>query len=401
MLMKKNTYLSALALIILLMCSGCATIRHPVPKDLIAKAEVNNMAEIRMLIGMPNTVLQKNIIESIKEEASGDYPAGIDGVKVYPILAISGGSANGAYGAGLLKGWSAEGTRPVFKVVTGVSTGAITAPFAFLGKEYDDKLEELYTTMSTKDVMRPKGPLQILFGDSLATNAPLRAKIRKVIDSAMLKRIAEEHAKGRRLFVGTTYLDAQRFVVWDMGAIATRGDEKLFEDVILASAAIPIMFPPMFIHVKADGVSYEEMHVDGGTITQMFTLYKVLDSAGGIAKEIGVDASKIKSKCYLLRNGYVTPGYKVVKDNLAAIGDSAFDTMINSQGIGDTYRLYAYMKNKGNDYNLAFIPSDFRPKYKEQFDPQAMKELYARGYKDAVGGYKWQKTPPGLDEQSF
>ena len=186
-----------------------------------------------------------------------------------------------------------------------------------------------------------------------------------------------------------------------MGAIATRGDEKLFEDVILASAAIPIMFPPMFIHVKADGVSYEEMHVDGGTITQMFTLYKVLDSAGGIAKEIGVDASKIKSKCYLLRNGYVTPGYKVVKDNLAAIGDSAFDTMINSQGIGDTYRLYAYMKNKGNDYNLAFIPSDFRPKYKEQFDPQAMKELYARGYKDAVGGYKWQKTPPGLDEQSF
>ena len=385
----------------LLTCSGCATIRHPVPKDLISKTMVNNMAEIRTIIGMPNPALQKSLIDSIKEENPEDFPSGLDGTKTYPMLVISGGSANGAYGAGLLKGWSDQGTRPVFKVVTGVSTGAITAPFAFLGSGYDGELEKLFTSMSTKDVMSPKGPLQILFGDSLASNKPLAREIDKAVDQNLLKRIAEAHDRGRRLFVGTTYLDAQRFIVWDMGAIAKRGDLELFKKVILASASIPIMFPPAFIHVEANGISYDEMHVDGGAITQMFTLYKVLDSAGSIAKELNVDPSKIKSKCYLIRNGYVTPGYGVVKDNVTAIATSAFDTMINNQGIGDTYRIYAQMQKRGNDYNLAFIPPDFRPVKKEEFDEHAMKELYARGYKDAVGGYKWHKTPPGLDEQSF
>jgi hypothetical protein len=396
-----NIRFSALVMIVLLACSGCATPRHPVPKDLIAKATVNNMADVRSLMGIPNPALQESIIKSIKEEPSGEFKAEFDGTRIYPVLAISGGAANGAYGAGLLKGWSDSGTRPVFKVVTGVSTGAICAPFAFLGSDYDAEMEKLYTSMSTKDVMSPKGPLQILFGDSLASNKPLAREIAKAVTPELLKKIAAEHERGRRLFVGTTYLDAQRFAVWDMGAIAKRDDIALFRKVILASAAIPIMFPPVFIHVKADGVSYDEMHVDGGTITQMFTLYKVLDSAAGIAKELGLDPAKIKSRVYLIRNGYVTPGYKPVKDDIAAIADRAFDTMINNQGVGDTYRIYAFMKKMGNDYNLAFIPPDFRPEKKEEFDIHAMKEIYAKGYKDAVGGYNWHKVPPGMEEQKF
>jgi hypothetical protein len=255
--------------------------------------------------------------------------------------------------------------------------------------------------MSTSDVMTGKGPLRILFGNSMASNAPLAREIDKVVTPDMLKKIAAEHDRGRRLFVGTTYLDAQRFVVWDMGAIAKRGDLKLFKQVILASAAIPVIFPPVFIHVESGGVAYDEMHVDGGTITQMFTLYKVLDSARGMAIEAGLDPSKIKSKVYLLRNGYVTPGYKPVKDSIAMIADRAFDTMINNQGIGDTYRIYAFMKKMGNDYNLAFIPPDLRPQKKEEFDVRLMKELYARGYKDAVNGYQWHKEPPGLEEQRY
>lgn len=398
---KKNILFSAWAMVILFTIPGCATLRHPVPKDLISKATVGNMAEIRSIIGIPNPVLQADLIKSINEESAGEFPVGIDGTRVYPVLVISGGSANGAYGAGLLKGWSDEGSRPVFKVVTGVSTGAITAPFAFLGKEYDKELENLYTSMSTKDVMSPKGPFRIIFGDSLASNRPLARQIEKFVDDKLLEKIADAHRRGRRLFVGTTFLDAQRFVVWDMGAIACRGDTKLFKQVILASAAIPIMFPPVYIHVEADGKSYDEMHVDGGTITQMFTLHKVLDNAENIAKELKLDPTKVKSKCYLIRNGYVTPGYKVVKDNLSSIADRAFDTMINNQGIGDTYRIYAFMKKRGNDYNLAFIPPDFRPAKKEEFDPREMKELFDRGYQDAIHGYKWHKTPPGMDEQSF
>ena len=399
--LKKHLLFSITVILALTLCSGCATIRHPVPKDLVAKATVDDMADVRMIGGMPNPLLQESIIKSVDEESPGEFPKELDGTKVYPVLALSGGSANGAYGAWLLKGWSEEGTRPVFKVVTGVSTGAITAPFAFLGKEYDGELEKLYTTMSTRDVMTGKGPLRILFGDSLMSNSPLKRQIDQAVTEKVLKRIAIEHDKGRRLFVGTTYLDTQRFVIWDMGAIAKKGNLKLFKQVILASDAVPIMFPPVLIHVETGGVSYDEMNVDGGTITQMFTLYKVLESAEGIAKKLNVDTSKIKSKVYLIRNGYVTPGYGVVKDSLPSIAERAFDTMINNQGIGDTYRIYVFMEKRGNDYNLAFIPPEFRPEKKEEFDIHAMRELYSRGYKDAVGGYKWHKVPPGMEKQTY
>jgi hypothetical protein len=189
-----------------------------------------------------------------------------------------------------------------------------------------------------------------------------------------------------------------------MGAIAAKGDFMLFRKVILASASIPIIFPPVYIHVEANGKKYDEMHVDGGTITQMFTIYKILENAEEDAKKLGIDLksahidpSKIKGNCYIIRNGYVEPGYKVVKDALASIAERSFDTMINFQGIGDAYRIYAFMKQRGNDYNLAYIPGDFRPVYKEDFDPQAMRELFDKGYQDAVKGYNWHKAPPGLD----
>ncbi|MCX5679833.1 MAG: patatin-like phospholipase family protein [Candidatus Omnitrophica bacterium] len=402
--MRKYLCLPFFLSILIFTSSGCATLRHPVPQDLIGKVRVSGMPEIRAVLGVPNPELQKNLIEAITGDKPGDYSVDGKEDRVYPMLSISGGSANGAYGAGLLKGWSDTGTRPKFKVVTGVSTGAITAPFAFLGKEYDDVMMKLYTTMSTKDVMRPKGPLQALFGDSFASNKPLAREISRYITDDMLGKIADEHRSGRRLFVGTALLDSQRFVAWDMGAIAVRGDKALFRKIILASASIPMIFPPVYIHVEADGKVYDEMHVDGGTITQVFTIYKILENAeeGARAmnidmKKLGIDPAKIKGKYYIIRNGYVNPGYKVAKDTIASIAERSFDTMINYQGIGDTYRIYAFMQQRGNDYNLAFIPGDFRPVSKEDFDPQAMKALFDRGYQDAVKGYDWHKTPPGLE----
>jgi len=392
------------ALIVVLMAasmgSGCATTRRPVPMDLVGKAQVDSMPEIRFMKGMVDSELQKNALRSFLEESKGDYPVDTDGKTVYPMLCISGGSANGAYGAGLLKGWSDEGSRPKFKAVTGVSTGAITAPMAFLGKDYDAMAEELYTTMSTKDVLSMKGPVRMLLGDSMASNKPLEKQLKKYITPDVLEKIAAEHKKGRRLYVGTAYIDAQEFVIWDMGAIAARGDTELFRKVILASAAIPMMFPPVILNVNGDGKKYDEMHVDGGTITQLFTLYKVLEGQQGAAKEMGIDASKIKGKAYIIRNGYVDPGYKPVKDDLPSIAGQMFDTMINTQGIGDTYREYVYMQKRGNDYNLAFIPGDFRPAKKQEFDPVQMRALFNRGYQDAIQGYKWHKAPPGLEEDA-
>lgn len=388
----------AIFLAVTAFCSGCATPRHQLPKDLMMKATVSDMAEVRTFVGSEDSPLQRSLVDAIVNEKSAEYPVGTDGTKEYPILAISGGSANGAYGAGLLKGWSQEGSRPKFKIVTGVSTGGITAPFAFLGKEYDAVIEELYTTMSTKDVMQLKRPLQGLLGNSLGSNKPLEKKIRSMVTDDILQKIAAEHKTGRRLYVGTTDLDAAQFVVWDMGAIAVRGDKKLFGEVLLASAAIPVIFPPVLITVQADGCRYDEMHVDGGTVTQAFTVYRLLDPFVEKAKARGIALPKMRAKCYIIRNGYIKGSYDTVKDSLPAIASRSSDTMINAQGVGDTYRIYTEMKQRGNDYNLAFIPSDFRPPKKEEFDPAQMKQLFDKGYEDAVGGYKWHKVPPGMEE---
>jgi len=394
---KKNMVFLTGIVLVSFMCSGCATMRHPVPKDLVTKAQIDDMSEIRVVSGVLDSPLQESLVASVKDERAGEFPVGPDGVKIYPVLAVSGGAANGAYGAGLLKGWSAEGSRPVFKVVTGVSTGAIIAPFAFLGKDYDAELEKYYTTMSTKDVMSPKGPFAVLFGDSLASSRPLAKMIERVADEELLAKIAEEHKHGRRLLVGTVNLDAQKFVVWDMGAIAVRGDAELFRKVILASASIPVTFPPVYFKVNADGKEYDEMHVDGGTVTQVFSTYKLLEHMGKVAKSDGIDPSKVRSKLYIIRNGYMSANYMKVKDELAPIAGRAIDTIVDAQAVGDVYRMYVYMKHRENDYNLAFIPPDFAPEGKEMFDPIEMRRLFDRGYNDAVKGYPWHKTPPGVE----
>jgi len=370
-----------------------------VPENLADAVMDTNMADVRTYMGAKDSELQRKLISSIGEEDPADYTVNADGTKQYSILSISGGSANGAYGAGFLKGWSAEGSRPKFKIVTGVSTGAITAPFAFLGKDYDGVLEKLYTTMSTKDVMHVKGPVRALFGNSLASNAPLRKQISLYVTDDILEKIAAEYKKGRRLYVGTTDLDSQRFVVWDMGAIAAKGDRELFSKVILASAAIPVIFPPVLFKVEADGKVYDEMHADGGTLAQAFTVYQLLDPYFEKAKEENIEIPKMKGKYYLIRNGYISGYYNKVDNNISSIASRASDAMVNSQGVGDTYRIYAEMMKRGNDYNLAYLPSDFHPAKDQEFDPEQMKQLFDRGYSDAVNGYKWHKTPPGLDKE--
>ena len=400
--MKKRIELSVFLAMLLFLSSGCATVRHAVPHDLVTKAQIEGMSDIRSFAGEENSVIEKSLIESVKEEKPDDYPVDKDGVKTYPILALSGGAANGAYGAGFLKGWSENGSRPKFKVVTGVSTGALIAVLAFLGPEYDEALEKLYTTMSTKDVMTGKGPIRILLGDSLASDRPFVRQITLLMTDDLVKRIADEHKKGRRLFVGTAYLDAQKFVVWDMGAIASYGtpeSKKLFRKVLLASASIPVTFPPVIFKVNANGNVYDEMHVDGGTITQVFALYGLTSGLSGAARAAGlinIDMSKYKSKTYIIRNGWMSSRYQPTKDDLLSISSRAFDTLIDAQAGGDTYRLYTFAKEKGADFNLAYIPNDLIPQNKELFDTKEMKRIFARGYKDAKEGYQWCKEPPGL-----
>ncbi len=393
---KKFFFFQILFVFSLFLSAGCAVTRNPVPRAKIARAQIPGMPEIRTLPCLSGTDLQANLAASFIQEREEDFPTLENGKKEYKSLIISGGGANGAYGAGLLNGWLDKGTRPLFKVITGVSTGAIMAPLVFLGEDYKKALKEYYTTTSTKDVMASRGLFGFLFGDSLASSRPLRKQIAFIFDNQVLEKIARQHQRGRRLFIGTVNLDADKLVVWDMGAIAVRGDKNLFHKIVLASASIPGIFPPISFDVEVNGVEHDELHIDGGTLGQMFSLYSITAYMKEALQNKGIDTSKIKTKTYIIRNGYMTSRYMEVDRKFIPITERALDIVLDAQGLGEAYKIYTYSKQIDTDYNLAFIPGDFESFSREPFDPNEMKRLYERGYQDGAEGYDWHKVPPGF-----
>ncbi len=309
-------------------------------------------------------------------------------------LAISGGGENGAFGAGLLVGWTAHGTRPEFKAVTGISTGALTAPFAFLGPAYDRQLEEVYTTLSARDVLQPRGYLAVLFQDALADNSPLRRTVARYVTAEMLDAIAAEHAKGRVLLIGTTNLDARRPVIWNIGEIAASRHPRALElvhDILVASAAIPGAFPPVMIDVEANGAAYEEMHVDGGASAQVFVYPPGLE-VGALSRARRITRQR---KLYVIRNARLDPDWAEVERSTFSIMSRAVSSLIQTQGLGDLYQIYLTTQRDGIDFNLAYIPKTFTTQLPQPFDTAYMRELFQVGYDLAVTGYPWAKGPPG------
>ncbi len=394
--------------VVILFVSGCATARarHALPMDLLEKAQLSGMRDIRAFDGKPSQFITTDFLKLLDREQKEDKQESLwaaHSSHAYDVLAISGGAANGAYGVGLLNGWTRQGSRPVFEIVTGVSTGAIIAPFAFIGSKYDEKLKEFYTKYSTREIMRRKGLLQIFFSNSYMSNLPLEHLIEHNFDPPLLREVAREYNKGRRLYVGTTDLDAQEFVIWDMGKIASIGGAKalaLFRKIILASVTMPIVFPPVYFEVEANHRMYDEMHVDGGATKQVFLLYDVLRGIDKAVKQKGIDISKMKYRIYVIRNGYVDPVWKQVSDNIFSIAERTFDTSTNAQGIGDLYQLYTFTELGRGDFNLAYIPSSHVPQRRELFDLNEMRDLFDLGFNEALKGYDWKKVPPGLDESA-
>lgn len=318
---------------------------------------------------------------------------------VISFLAVSGGGSDGAFGAGLLVGWTARGDRPEFEIVTGISTGALTAPFAFLGPRYDPALRSVYTTYSTSQLVTKQPVRGLLGGSALSSNAPLARVIASYVTEDFMREVAHEHSRGRRLLIGTTNLDAQRPVIWDMGKIASSGDPEalaLFRNVLLASAAIPGVFPPVYIKVQVNGQVREEMHVDGGTTNQVFLLPTQIRTGTADAK-LGINPIR---RLYVIRNGRVAPEFKVVKSSTLAIAGRSISTLIKTQGIGDLYQLYEFARNNGVAYNLAYIPGDFPDTSTEAFDPAYMSKLFDLGVELGRSGGAWKKTPPRLGNPS-
>jgi len=377
-------------------CASAPTRLEAVPSALTAKAEIPGMPGVRYVGFGDMTELTRVGLEGLRREQDYLAKQGHKGPlppAVY--VAISGGGDNGAYTAGLMNGWTAAGTRPEFKLVTGISTGALIAPFAFLGPKYDATLKEVYTTITPKDVLEPRSLLSGFLSDAMADNAPLWILTRKTVTADLLKEIAAEYAKGRFLLIATADLDARRPIIWDMGKIASYGTPKaldLFVSVMIASASIPGGFPPTMIEVEADGKRYQEMHVDGGTMAQVFAYPAAIRINEAVAA-VGVTRER---KLYVIRNARLDPDWAHVERKTMSIAGRAVASLIHTQGIGDLYRMYATTQRDGVDFNLTFIPPTFNVPHKEEFDNEYMRKLYDVGYDFGVKGLPWMKVPPGF-----
>jgi hypothetical protein len=389
-----------ISLIITGVMVGCGKIRTPLPPDLFHDSKVQGMTGVRTYAFEHNSEFAADLIASVKQEIQNSPTGQDDASGHFNILALSGGGSNGAFGAGILNGWSATGIRPIFKIVTGISTGALIAPFAFLGEDYDHVLKQVYTSVETKDIMKLNSYLISEQGlDSLADSSPLRKLIKKYVTEKVIRSVALAHQKGRRLYIGTTDLDVGRLVIWNMGAIASYDNpeaDNLFRKILLASASIPILLPPVYIPVEAGGEIYEEMHVDGGVSTQVF-LYGDILNLDDVARSVGL-SSVGPGRIYIIQNLKSLPQYVPVKSNLVAISKRTVTNLLANQGNGDLYRIYSIAQREGIEFKLVFIPNTYESHDPLNFDPVSMEKLFDLGYRMASSGDPWQNHPPGYEE---
>jgi Patatin-like phospholipase len=310
------------------------------------------------------------------------------------VLALSGGGANGAFGAGLLTGWTARGSRPQFTIVTGASAGGLIAPFAFLGPAYDETLRSVFASGEMADLLQSEG-LAGLLGTGLFKTAPLRELIARYVDATMLAAIAQEYRAGRRLYIVTTNLDTQRTAIWDMGQIAASGEPgalDLFRDVLTASASIPGVFSPVLIDVEAKGRRFAEMHVDGGVTTNVLIVPEAVLLSG-----TPLFPSNAHLKVYVVMNGKLSPDFDVVTASTLSIVKRSFETSVRANTRNTLLASYQFMKSRNWEFNLASIDSSYPAPTSIEFDPAYMQQLFDYGYQRGRSGILWQPMPAELE----
>jgi predicted acylesterase/phospholipase RssA len=368
-------------------CSGPA----PRPSDAVGPLSVTRLADAGPLA---NTVP----VPVARNESTARPPAA-DGRRFH-ILALSAGGSDGAYAAGALVGWSEAGTRPRFDVVTGVSTGALIAVLAFLGPDYDHALERLYTKTTDADLFDRRSAVRALLSDALADPRPLARKLEKVVDGQFLAAVAAEHARGRRLYVGTTHLDALRPVVWDLGAVASRGDLTLFRQVLLASAAAPGFFPPVTIPVEVDGREFRELHIDGAVTASLFFRPPHMPPAEAARLD---ERPLAGSDLYVLVSGKLYPDPISADARLLPLLADAVTGLVAAKTRADACGLHALAEREGMRFRLGSIPADVAASPDPlAFDPADMGRLFEEGRRRARAGTLWRAAPPGAgpDEEA-
>ncbi|UPJ65939.1 patatin-like phospholipase family protein [Bradyrhizobium sp. 191] len=306
-------------------------------------------------------------------------------------LALSGGGADGAYGVGVLNGWTAARTRPTFTVVSGVSTGGLIAPFAFLGPQYDDTLKEVYTSGIAESLLNDPSIMRVLFGSGLFGNTRLRELVARYVGPEILAQVARENAKGRKLLVVTTDLDTQRTAIWDMGKIAAVGTPealKLFRDVMAASASIPLVFPPIMIDAEGQGRKFQEMHVDGGVTAPVLTLPEAL------LFQSGRMPGSARMDIYILVNKKIERNFELVSNGTIDVASRSLSAITQSQTRSIIFSTYDFAKRNRLGFHLSYIARDYPAPPSEGFDTTYMRALYQYGYEKAASGQAWTSTLP-------
>ncbi|MEO0617663.1 MAG: patatin-like phospholipase family protein [Pseudomonadota bacterium] len=377
--------------------TACTTIAHVgVPKELALQAEVPGFQGVRYDGdgGAPDfdRLVRPHLTQM---RARMERRAGAGQPEV-TFLALSGGAQDGAFGAGILTGWRERGTLPTFDLVTGVSAGALIAPIVFAGPAFARRLEQAFTSPLPGSETGTGSFTSFLAGGALPNTPTVKRLIARYADEDLLDAIARERATGRILLIGTTNIETQRPVFWDMGRIAASNHPKrvaLFRDVLLASASVPGILDPVSIEVEAGGETYDEIHVDGGATRGVFL------APLGFTRQTAdaVFNRQVVRRAFIIRNGKVTPEHSPVTPTTLSLIGRSISTLIKYRGNGDLYRLYARALRDDIDYNLAFIPPSYRANNASAFDTAYLTELFEFGRKWGRLGYPWRKQPPGFD----
>lgn len=398
--MKQASVLTITALLVVLL-SACATQRpQPPPAGELSRLPwgANTLAL--------DEISDPELVESLRNrlERKLRVAEGSGSAFEYNALTISGGGSRGAYSAGVLAGWSKTGERPEFDVVTGISTGALIATFAFLGPDYDDELW-YYTRVSNEDIFTPRSRLAVLTDESFLDTTPLRLHFEELITDDVLKAVAREYELGRRLFIGTTNLDSGTFTIWDMGSIASSDHperRQRYVDVILASAAFPVAFPPVHIPVETDEGTYYQMHVDGGLRENVF-YFDFLSSVDVLLDEEDLKGLDFDLNLYILMSDKIhgDARYSPTDNSISGISGSSISTLLSQTQKSSLYRVWVQGLIGGITMHLTYIPrEELISRSSLNFDNEEMKRLFELGYEGIQEGtvWRWQRPPTSHEE---
>jgi len=367
-------------LVSLLFLGGCTTYRREQAPEMMLNAStpVGFRADIRYISSDPNAIKSRfsEILRHLRTTSHN---------KELNILALSGGGAGGSFGAGALVGLSRQGKRPQFDIVTGVSAGALIAPFAFLGSDWDSRLDENFSGKHSENFLVSRG-LGMLSRPGVYQSDPLIKFVDDFVTDDMIKEVAAQAALGRMLLIATTDLDKEETVIWDMGQIAAQGGKTahaLFRDVLVASASIPGVFEPIIIPVENAGVRHDEMHVDASATVPFFV-------APALAYVLPLDSKVFKgANIYVIINGQLGGIPHTTELDTISILSRSFSAVLNHMARTQIALTSAFAKRYGMNLKLTLIPIEYPFKGPLEFHESTSRQLFKYASDCAQEGKLW------------